>query len=573
MAVHDWISTYIKQFKGKMSLAVLFGFLGIASGAMLLFVSGYLISKSSLRPENIMLVYVPIVSVRAFSIGQAVFPYLEKLVGHDVVLSILAKYRKRLYDALEKDAISLRGKYETGDLFQVLSEDIERLQDFYLKTLFPSIIGLLIYTIIIIVIGVFDIVFMVYFVLLLGIIVFLVPFISYVKMKRTYSEERVERNNYYRHVTDAIFGQLDWLISGRYNELEKNMMQHHETLLQYEQKTNRWHHVRDAVLRFIGGISIVVMLIWTNKVVGEEVISATVLAAFVLMTFSIIDALLPLSDAMEEVPIYKETMDRLQTFVHVEKENEDTSSVITPLESPLGIELRNVMYQYDGEKENTIHDISIQVLPGEKVALLGKSGAGKSTLLKMLAGLLKPTKGEILVGNEMIDASFLSKHIAVLNQKPHIFHTTVANNIRIGRENVTDEEIEMVLEKVHLMDYIRTLPKGIHTNVDELGKRFSGGQLQRIAFARVLVQETPIILLDEPTVGLDPKTERDLIQTFVEAASDKTMVLVTHHLIGAKWMDQVVFLEDGQIKLAGHHDQLLKENDYYRALYALEEHM
>lgn len=143
MAVHDWVSTYIKQFKGKMSLAVLFGFLGIASGAMLLFVSGYLISKSSLRPENIMLVYVPIVSVRAFSIGQAVFPYLEKLVGHDVVLSILAKYRKRLYDALEKDAISLRGKYETGDLFQVLSEDIERLQDFYLKTLFPSIIGLL----------------------------------------------------------------------------------------------------------------------------------------------------------------------------------------------------------------------------------------------------------------------------------------------------------------------------------------------------------------------------------------------------------------------------------------------
>src|SRR5699024_12341783 len=109
-------------------------------------------------------------------------------------------------------------------------------------------------------------------------------------------------------------------------------------------------------------------------------------------------------------------------------------------------------------------DISVQVLPGEKVALLGKSGAGKSTLLKMLAGLLKPTKGEILVGNEMIDASFLSKHIAVLNQKPHIFHTTVANNIRIGCENVTDEEIEMVLEIVLLIDYFSTMHKVINTN-------------------------------------------------------------------------------------------------------------
>src|SRR5699024_4470707 len=103
-----------------------------------------------------------------------------------------------------------------------------------------------------------------------------------------------------------------------------------------------------------------------------------------------------------------------------------------------------------------------------------------------------------------------------------------------------------VLEKVNLLEYIQTLPDGIHTNVDELGQRFSGGQRQRIAFARVLIQETPIILLDEPTVGLDPKTERALSETFVKAAKNRTMVLVTHHLIGAEWMDRIVFLENGQ---------------------------
>src|SRR5690625_6908853 len=108
MAVHDWISTYIKQFKGKMSLAVLFGFLGIASGAMLLFVSGYLISKSSLRPENIMLVYVPVVAVRAFSIGQAVFLYAEKLVSHDLVLRTLENMRRKLYQIVEPQALFLR---------------------------------------------------------------------------------------------------------------------------------------------------------------------------------------------------------------------------------------------------------------------------------------------------------------------------------------------------------------------------------------------------------------------------------------------------------------------------------
>src|SRR5690625_7819471 len=150
MAVHDWISTYIKQFKGKMSLTVLFGFLGIASGAMLLFISGYLISKSALRPENIMIIYVPIVSVRAFSIGQAVFPYLERLFSHNIVLTILAKYRRRLYDLLEPQALFLQSRYQTGDLLSVLSDDIERLQDFYIRTLFPSLMGIFIYTIFII---------------------------------------------------------------------------------------------------------------------------------------------------------------------------------------------------------------------------------------------------------------------------------------------------------------------------------------------------------------------------------------------------------------------------------------
>src|SRR5690625_1355622 len=135
----DWILPYLEHHKGRISLGIFFGLLGIGSGAMLLFVSGYLISKSSLRPENIMLVYVPIVAVRAFSIGQAVFVYLEKLVNHDIVLRILEKMRTRLYKMVEPQALFLSSRYQTGDLLGVLSDDIEHLQDFYLRTIFPSI--------------------------------------------------------------------------------------------------------------------------------------------------------------------------------------------------------------------------------------------------------------------------------------------------------------------------------------------------------------------------------------------------------------------------------------------------
>ena len=126
-----------------MLLTVLLGVLGIGSSAMLLFISGYLISKSALRPENIMIVYVPIVAVRLFSISQSAMRYLERLVGHDVILRILEKMRTRIVQGARAASNFLQSRYKTGDLLSVLSDDIEHLQDFYLKTVFPSVLSCL----------------------------------------------------------------------------------------------------------------------------------------------------------------------------------------------------------------------------------------------------------------------------------------------------------------------------------------------------------------------------------------------------------------------------------------------
>lgn len=201
-----WILPYIKLYKGRMSLNILFAMLGIASGAMLLFVSGYLISKTALQPENILLVYVPIVAVRMFSITQAVFPYLEKLVGHNVVLRILAYYRSKLYDIIEPQALMLRSRYQTGDLLSVVADDIEKLQDFYIRTLFPAVTSVIIYGVIVIVFGAFDFIFMLLMMAMLGIIVFLIPLLSYRIMKRQHTIIKQERRTLYQYITDALFG-------------------------------------------------------------------------------------------------------------------------------------------------------------------------------------------------------------------------------------------------------------------------------------------------------------------------------------------------------------------------------
>ncbi len=567
----EWVIPYIGKNKGRIVLSILFGFLGIVSAAMLLFVSGYLISKSSLRPENIMIVYVPIVSVRAFSIGQAVFPYLEKLMSHDIVLRILANYRKRLYDILEPQALDIQGRYQTGDILSVLSDDIEKLQDFYIRTLFPSVIGILVYGILAIVLGFYDWMFMLFMLGMLGVIVFLIPTLSYIMMKKKHLAIKQKRKKLYQHITDAIFGQLDWIVSGRVNEVVHQVENDNFLLIKGENGLKKWHHFRDAFLQLFAGIIIILMMVWTNEQVNVEILSPTIIAAFVLMMFSITDALLPMSEAVEEIPTYADSLKRINKFQDLTHRSITESKEAPLLEKHPDIKVQNVSYRYANVSEDIIDHISFTIEAGKKVAVLGKSGTGKSTLLKLLAGLISPNKGTIMVNELEMTSSLLSDTVSVLNQKPHLFHTTIANNIRIGKQDATDAEIIKVLKQAQLMELIDQLPKGINTQVEEMGKRFSGGERQRIAFARVLIQQTPIILMDEPTTGLDPQTEHELLKTILYAAKDKTIIWVTHHLAGAEMMDDIIFLDKGKIKIRGSHKDLMNHNEYYRQLYKMDQ--
>lgn len=567
--MNSWIIPYMKKYRWRVLLSAFYALLGVASGSMLLFVSGYLISKSSLQPVNIMVVYIPIVSVRAFSIGQAVFPYLEKLVSHDIVLRILAKYRDRLYAILEPQAMFLQSRFRTGDLLTLLSDDIERLQDFFIKTMLPSVAGVIIYTVFTLLIGFFSIPFMLITLAVLGIIVFLMPLLSYYLMVRHHVRVKETRAELYEQSTDSLFGQLDWLVSGRVHEVINNISRNNAQLMKRLTRINRWHSYRDFLLQIVVGIAVIAVMIWANIQTGEGVFSPTIIAAFTLMMFAITDALMPLSNAVEEVPTYQESLQRMNALSQTgvkEVEYKEWKMLGNP-----EISVENIHYKYPHTNEKILDDVSFSIKPGEKVAILGRSGAGKSTLLKLMAGIVEPNAGHIYVGNEPVSREALAKSISVLNQKPHLFHTTVANNVRIGDESATDEQIEQALRQAEIWDLISSLPEGMNTQMEEMGKRFSGGERQRIAFARALIQDTPIILLDEPTTGLDPLTEMRLIQTFLTATPDKTIVLVTHHLAGAEYMDNIIFIDDGTVAMSGSHAELMNENEYYRKLYEMDQ--
>ncbi|EOO26802.1 thiol reductant ABC exporter, CydC subunit [Bacillus cereus BAG1X2-3] len=569
----NWVKPYIKQNKGRMTLTIFLGLLGVSSGAMLLFISGYLISKSALRPENVMAVYVPIVATRAFSIGQAVFHYIERLVGHDVVLRILEKMRTKLYRIVEPQALFFRSRFQTGDMLGVLSEDIEHLQNLYLRTIFPSILALVVYSIFVLVIGAFDLVFALIVGCMLAIIVFLLPFVSLLLMKKHHVTLKQGRSRLYQQLTDAVFGLSDWQASGRKGEFINEYVKQNDQLLKIEKRVKRWYHIRDSIIQLVVGIVVISMIIWTGNEAASEQIAPTVIAAFVLMTLSVTNALIPIADAIDRIPSYVESTHRLNgvesdSVLHDKMDLYGDNDYVEPRH--VDIELNHVSYSYPDSNEIVLKDVSLQIKAGKKIAILGRSGTGKSTLLKLLTGALSPVNGQVVLNGERAHTNLLSKYISVLNQKPHLFDTTIGNNVRIGKPEATDEEIWKALEKAQLASHVTSLPDGLQTKMHEMGKRFSGGERQRVAFARTLMQETPIIVLDEPTIGLDPKTELSLIETMFSATEEKTVIWITHHLVGIEHVDEVIFLDRGQIVMQGSHKQLLKENEKYRKLYELD---
>ncbi|MEN0658799.1 thiol reductant ABC exporter subunit CydC [Caldifermentibacillus hisashii] len=567
---NKYIRPFIKQYKWFMLATVFLGFLTFLTASMLTFTSGFLITRAAEAPYNILMLYVPIVLVRAFGIARPVVRYMERLLGHNTVLKILADMRVRLYDALEPQALFIRSRFQTGDLVGTLADDIEHLQDAYIRTIFPTIVALFLFVFSVTSLAIFDPFFALWIAVCLAVIIVVYPLLSLYFLKKRQIQVKEKRNRLYKMFTDAVLGISDWMISGNKERFIFQFMKESRETNKIEKKLADWNHARTFQLQVISGLILIFVGIWAGFEALEGEILPAYIASFTLVTLPILEGLIPVSNAIEKIPAYQESLERLE---NIDQYN-GTQGVVGSFEiatNPV-IYFENVDYTYGSNKEPALKNINLTIRPGEKVALLGKSGAGKSTLLQLLIGAMKPDNGTVKIGD--LSASRYGEQIyeviSVLNQKPYLFATTVENNIRLGNQEATREEVEDVIRQVKLDQYIHSLPKGLDTQMEESGQRFSGGERQRIALARILLKNTPIVVLDEPTVGLDPLTERDLLDTIFKTLEGKTVILITHHLMGMEKMDQIVFLDNGAISMHGNHRSLLKENERYRKLYRLD---
>ncbi|MBE3639759.1 ABC transporter transmembrane domain-containing protein [Mangrovicoccus algicola] len=330
-----------------------------------------------------------------------------------------------------------------------------------------------------------------------------------------------------------------------------------------------------AIVIFIvfGGI---ISVLWVGvSDVRAGAMSIGELVQFVIYAAIMAGSVAALSEIWGELQRAAGATERLVELLHAEDSVADPGAPRAPADPPRGgIEFRDVVFHYPTRpREAALEGLSFRIAPGETVALVGPSGAGKSTVLQLLLRFYDPQEGEVLLDGVPLGAmarDAFRRNLALVPQEPVIFADTARANIRFGRPDATDAEVEAAARAAAAHDFVAALPEGYDTYLGERGVMLSGGQKQRIAIARAILRDAPVLLLDEATSALDAESEAAVQAAVDEMARDRTTLVVAHRLATVKKADRILVFDKGRIVAQGTHDSLVAEGGLYARLARLQ---
>lgn len=550
----------------RLALGIILMLTGLAASIGLLTLSGWFLAAAAIAGVSILFnFFYPSSGVRGLAIGRTVARYFEKVVTHDVTFEILAKLRVTVFTKIIPLSPAVLSRYRNSELLNRLVADVDTLDTLYLRLFAPfvSAVGMIIF------IGVglsfLNLQIALFVAGSLLVLLLVIPTIFYRLGQRFGAALTASRAKYRIQFIEYIQAQAELLLFNAGESLQQRLQQTEQQWLQNQQREAQLAGLSSAILLFANGV-IVVITLWLAAAtpMGSGDFKLALIALVTFSALASFEILMPIGAAFLHLGQVIASAERVTDIISQQPlvAFNGTLKTVESDTQPL-LSLKHIYFNYPERAEAALTDVSFSVTAGQKIAILGKTGSGKSTLLQLLIRNYMPTQGEILLAGQPIDQyceESLRQQIILLTQRVHIFSDTLRENLCLANPQATDQQLADLLHQVGL-GYLLFQEQGLDTWLGDGGRTLSGGEQRRLGIARVLLSSAPIILLDEPTEGLDRETERQVLALLLAHCQQKALIMVTHRLTGLEQFDQVIVMDNAQVVEQGDFTQLSQTVD------------
>lgn len=534
---------------------LLLSLLTTVSGIALLTLSGWFISSCAIAGSVITFNFMlPAAQIRALAIIRTLGRYGERVVTHEATFRGLANIRSWLFQQLIPLAPGRLSTLRSGDVLSRLTADVDALDALYLRLVGPVAIAAFGMLGVALFLGLYSWQISLTTLVMLLIAAVWVPWL-FNRLGQMHAERLVVLSANFRiRQLELLQGLADLLAYQAYERFADVLAEVSTRMIATQRQNNRLTAISSALTLLLGQMALLIALTVAALAVVEGSLTGADAALVIFCVLAAFELVTPLPQAMQMLGKTQKAAQRIRQIAEMSPTVVQENPV---LDLPDGCDLRldQVSFRYNPQQNWLLDNISLDIPHGSKLAIVGPSGSGKTTLLHLLMRYVDPELGEIqLAGRALrqLHPDAVLTRFGVLSQRSQLFAATIKENLLIAKPDASHAELNAAIEAAGLQAFIRQLPNGIDTWVGESGVKVSGGEARRIALARLYLKNAPILILDEPTEGLDSHTENEVFKALAKFSVDKTLIMVTHRSAGLSLVDEIFHLQQGRLLTVTH---------------------
>ena len=560
----------IRPHLGLMSLAVISEILRQVSGIGVAVLGAALFARA-VAGTAIEELYPYAAAMIILGLARGTFGYLGPYLSHVAAFRILVDLRDEFFWAIEPLAPAKLARRRTGDLVSTAVSDIELLELFFAHTAGPAVVAFIVPIIALTALATINLL-LAEALLIFLILLILMPRLAFWLGTTLGERLRGQQALLNSQELDTIQGMKAILSFGYSRQRIEELSENSAALLALQARQARNIGLQSAAKISIVSAGILAVLLCASILVRQNSLAPGFLPITMILASSVFLSITSVVEISKQLSLTRAAARRLFLLLDEQPAVRDESGLgpAVPIESiEPSISLQDVSFRYAPDEPLILSSISLEIPAGSTVALVGTSGAGKSTVINLMLRFWDPEAGRILLGGSDLRCypmMQLRRLFSVVSQDVFLFSDSIRENIRLGRAEASDAEVEEVASRARIHDFITTLPQGYDTLVGERGVRLSGGERQRIAIARALLKGAPILVLDEATSSLDAENERAIKEALMERREGRTTIMIAHRLSTVVDADWIFVINGGRVVEQGRHEDLIARKGRYARL-------